>query len=159
MIEILIHESSLEGQPQGRITEWRRALQELNQERGVRPVRSVAGARLEILARGELGVTLRLSAEGELPVNIDIRRRHLQPHFDSYREVIEHLLSPQGSAYGVEALDYGKKLVHDEAAEFLASVLRDHLQIEHDTARRFFTLLFLIATDIPWNQVRMHPQS
>lgn len=157
-MELILHESCFEGVSANRIAEWRRALLEINQDKGIRPLRALRSPVLEILTRGDLGFTFRLLAEEEIPVHIDIRRRHLQPHFDSYREVIEHLLSPQGSAYGVEALDYGKKLVHDEAAEFLCSMLRDHLLIEHATARRLFTLLFLLSNNVSWAQVRMHPR-
>jgi uncharacterized protein (UPF0262 family) len=153
-----LHDSCFEGKPAGRVAEWRRALQELNHEKGLRPVRSLQNPQVELLARGDLGFTFRLLAEEEIPVQIDLRRRHLQPHFDAYKEVIEHLLAPQGSAYGVEALDYGKKLVHDEAADFLKSALRDHLDLAHSTARRLFTLLFLLGNDIPWSQIQMHPR-
>lgn len=157
-MEVILHESCFINQPNNRASEWRRALQELSHERGIRAVRALLNPRLEILTRGDLGFTLRLVGDGELPVNVDVRKRHLQPHFDSYREVIEHLLSPQASLYGTEALDYGKKLAHDEAADFLKAALRDHLEIEHNTARRLFTLLFLLGNDIPWESVRMHPK-
>lgn len=155
---LILHEGSLESHQPGRVAEWRRALHELNHERGIRAVRELQNPTVEIVPRGELGFSLRLVADGELPVSVDLRRRHLQPHFDAYKEVIEHLLAPQGSTYGVEALDYGKKLVHDEAADFLKAALRDHLAIEHATARRLFTLLFLMGNDIPLEQTRMHPR-
>jgi hypothetical protein len=157
MMEVTLHEQCYANQNQQRVSEWRRALQELSQEKGLRAKNALQNPKLEIITRGELGFTFRLQGEGELAVNIDVRRRHLQPHFESYKEVIEHLLKPQLSTYGFEALDYGKKLAHDEAAEFLQAVLRDHIELEHATARRLFTLLFLLGNDIPWAQIRMHP--
>jgi uncharacterized protein (UPF0262 family) len=156
-MEVTLHEQNFANQHQQRVSEWRRALQELSHESAIRPKKETQNPKLEIISRGDLGFTFRLHSDGEIPVNVDVRKRHMQPYFDSYKEVIEHLLKPQHSTYGFEALDYGKKLAHDEAAEFLQSALRDHLEIEHATARRLFTLLFLLGNDIPWAHVRMHP--
>jgi uncharacterized protein (UPF0262 family) len=154
-MEVTLHEQNFVNQQQQRISEWKRALQELSQESAIKPKKQLQNPKLEILTRGDLGFTFRLHADGELAINVEVRKRHLQPYFESYREVIEHLLKPN-STYGFEALDYGKKLAHDEAAEFLQAALRDHLEIAHATARRLFTLLFLLGNDIPWAQVRTH---
>ena len=75
-----------------------------------------------------------------------------------YQEVIEGIVQV-GAAGGrgrYEAMDYGKKVVHDEAGELLQELLEEITEIPLSTARRLFTLLFLLKTELPSHMVQYH---
>jgi uncharacterized protein (UPF0262 family) len=75
-----------------------------------------------------------------------------------YQEVIEGIVQV-GTAGGrgrYEAMDYGKKVVHDEAGELLQELLEEIVEIPLSTARRLFTLLFLLKTELPSHMVQYH---
>ena len=75
-----------------------------------------------------------------------------------YQEVIEGIVQV-GSTGGrgrFEAMDYGKKVVHDEAGELLQELLEDIAELPLSTARRLFTLLFLLKTEMPAHLVQYH---
>jgi uncharacterized protein (UPF0262 family) len=44
----------------------------------------------------------------------------------------------------VEAIDMGRRGLHDEAAELLIERLAERVEIDHDTARRLFTLICVL---------------
>jgi uncharacterized protein (UPF0262 family) len=59
-----------------------------------------------------------------------------------------------------ESLDYAKKLVHDEAGGRIRKALRPHLvegeAVDLKLARRLFTIVFLVAQDLPAELVTRH---
>jgi uncharacterized protein (UPF0262 family) len=55
-----------------------------------------------------------------------------------------------------EALDMAKKGVHDEAGMRIRKALRPHLEVDLKLARRIFTLVFLVVSDIPAELVKRH---
>jgi len=55
---------------------------------------------------------------------------------ESYYEAIK-----SASTFQIEAVDMGRRGLHDEAAELLRARLRNKLIIDHETARRLFTLI------------------
>ena len=69
-------------------------------------------------------------------------------------EVIERIVAADSGRF--DALDYGKKIVHDEGGETLSELLEDLVKLELSTARHLFTLLFLLRTDLPGQVVRYH---
>jgi uncharacterized protein (UPF0262 family) len=44
----------------------------------------------------------------------------------------------------IEAIDMGRRALHNEGAQMLAERLRDHVDLDYDTSRRFFTLLCIL---------------
>jgi uncharacterized protein (UPF0262 family) len=45
----------------------------------------------------------------------------------------------------IEAIDMGRRGLHDEAANVLVERLAGKVEIDHDTARRLFTLIYALA--------------
>lgn len=69
-------------------------------------------------------------------------RRIVKDYFvicDSYFEAIR-----TGSTSRIEAIDMGRRGLHNEAAELLRERLADQVDIDFDTARRLFTLLCVL---------------
>ncbi len=58
---------------------------------------------------------------------------------DSYYDAIRTASPTQ-----IEAIDMGRRGLHDEAAEALRQRLADKIEIDFDTARRLFTLVFAL---------------
>jgi uncharacterized protein (UPF0262 family) len=58
---------------------------------------------------------------------------------ESYYEAIR-----TASAAQIEAIDMGRRGLHNEAAEILRERLDGKLVLDHDTARRLFTLIFAL---------------
>lgn len=59
---------------------------------------------------------------------------------DSYYKAIRSASPAQ-----IEAIDMGRRGLHDEAAGILRERLSGKVEIDHDTARRLFTLVFALA--------------
>ena len=47
----------------------------------------------------------------------------------------------------LEAIDMGRRGIHNEGAELLIERLKDKVEIDFETARRFFTLICVLHTD------------
>lgn len=58
---------------------------------------------------------------------------------ENYYEAIKRL-----SPSRIEAIDMGRRALHDEGAEKLVHALSPNVEIDHDTARRLFTLLCVL---------------
>jgi len=82
----------------------------------------------------------------------------LRTSFKEYREVIENILGTGfgGSESRFQALDYGKKVVHDEAGEAIQELLEDLVEMDLATARRLFTFIFLLRTKLPVDLIQYH---
>ena len=50
----------------------------------------------------------------------------------------------QGEAHRLEALDMGRRGVHNEGSEMLLDVLAERIKVDFDTARRLFTLICVL---------------
>lgn len=104
------------------------------------------------------GVDLHVERAGEL-TTLEAPYKLLRRHFREYRGIIEQLARSTRGAYGardLETLDYAKKLAHDDAAETLAGLLAGVLEIQHVMARRLFTLIFLVSSELPEDLVTRH---
>jgi uncharacterized protein (UPF0262 family) len=69
-------------------------------------------------------------------------RRIVKDYFlvcESYYEAIRDKSLTQ-----VEAIDVGRRSLHDEGSALLAERLADKVAIDHDTARRLFTLICVL---------------
>tara|TARA_X000000950_G_C13737588_1_gene587058 strand:+ start:417 stop:872 length:456 start_codon:yes stop_codon:yes gene_type:complete len=48
----------------------------------------------------------------------------------------------------IEAIDIGRRTIHDEGAETLLNFFKDTVELDMDTARRLFTLISIISIKI-----------
>ena len=58
---------------------------------------------------------------------------------DSYHESIQYATPAH-----IETIDMGRRALHNEGAEIIQSHFSDLVHIDHDTARRLFTLLYTL---------------
>ena len=101
-------------------------------------------------------IEIHITGTGDFPP-IVLSESTLKPHFRDYRRVIEHLVrSTSTGTRQMETLDYAKKLTHDEAGEMVQDSLEPHVTISHAQARRLFTLIFLVASELPEPLVTKH---
>ncbi len=162
-----LEQNLLEGVDERRREELAQALEDLNQA----PQPTVLGelAKLGgdwVISLGGLtssGITfgiLNQNKEADPAGNVDIRVvwASLRTPMKEYQEIIESIVSTgmHGGRGRYEAMDYGKKVVHDEAGEILQELLDEHLDVSLATARNLFTLLFLLRTDLPAHVVQYH---
>ena len=148
-----------DGVKAAREREWRQALLDLNLDYGaVSP--SHADVTLTFDRRVDGGVDVHVELGEQARRVVSLSWEMMKRHFRDYRDVIERLsASASGLAPGTrdfEALDYAKKLVHDEAAESLQEAFGGILQLEHRLARRIFTLVFLVSSALPEHLVTRH---
>jgi uncharacterized protein (UPF0262 family) len=61
---------------------------------------------------------------------------------ESYKNAVRTLPSEQ-----IETIDMGRRGIHNQGAEELQDCLKDHILIDQETARRFFTLISLYKND------------
>ena len=59
----------------------------------------------------------------------------------------------------VEAVDMGRRGLHDEGAELLIDALSDKVAIDHATARRIFTLICVLHLKASAHGLGAHPRS
>lgn len=136
--------------------EWRQALLDLNQDAGGEPPLVTFDRRDD----GGASITFeRVDGSAEVILSFDL----LRDSFRDYREVIQRLARAGTGAFGSrdwESLDYAKKLVHDDAARRIRKTLAPHLEdgevVDRQLARRLFTIIFLIAQDLPRELVQRH---
>lgn len=74
----------------------------------------------------------------------------------SYYEALQH--APVGK---IEAIDMGRRALHDEGAGVLAECLAGRVETDFDTARRLFTLLSVmhLSGDMRFVPTRLTPRS
>jgi len=145
-----------DGKQPEREREWQHALLDLNHEHdGQPPI-------LTIDRRPDGGATIGLGRPGT-EIEVGLPFDLLRDPFRDYREVITRLARADGGAFGSrdwESLDYAKKLVHDDAGLRIRKALRPHLQdgevVDLKLARRLFTLIFLVAQEMPAELVTRH---
>lgn len=75
-----------------------------------------------------------------------------------YGRTIEQLTLADREApfRGWHALDYAKRIVHDESAWALREVLVPELSFDIDQARALFTILFVVAAKVPASLLSRH---
>ena len=76
---------------------------------------------------------------GDLPLPMTPFRKTIKDYFticESYYEAIRTASPSQ-----IEAIDMGRRGLHDEGSERLRDLLSGRIEIDHGTARRLFTLI------------------
>jgi len=79
---------------------------------------------------------------GKLILSLTPFRRVIKDYFlvcDSYFKAI-----PNQSPSQIEALDMGRRGLHDEGAAILLERLKGKIEVDFDTARRLFTLICVL---------------
>ena len=82
----------------------------------------------------------------ELKVSISSVRRIIRDYqivCDNYVEAIK-----TAPLKKIEAIDIGRRTIHDEGAETLLNFFKDTVELDMDTARRLFTLISIISIKI-----------
>ncbi len=123
------------------------ALYDLLETNTFRPVGSKGGPYKLVLwvAENRLVFDIRLTNDephGKLILSLTPFRTVIKDYFrqcESYFKAIPN--QPQAR---IEALDMGRRGLHDEGAGLLRERLAEHVEIDHTTARRFFTLLCVL---------------
>lgn len=59
--------------------------------------------------------------------------------FESYQSAIS-----SGNPSKIEAIDMGRRGIHNEGAEMLKDILKDRIEVDMPTARRLFTLICVL---------------
>ncbi|MEO1471465.1 MAG: UPF0262 family protein [Pseudomonadota bacterium] len=78
-------------------------------------------------------------AAGELTLSLSPLRPLIKDYFaicESYFSAVKTLPPSK-----IEAIDMGRRGIHDEGARLLVERLEDHVAIDHHTARRLFTVI------------------
>lgn len=151
--EFRLHGALWKGAPERKQREWRRTLGELN-----RPD-SDPDRCIELVRPPGTHFQVRIyDPEGRLLEQIPLDAPELEDCLREYGATIRQLVHVDRSApiKGVEALDYAKRVVHDDAASILRESLAAHADLSLGQARRLFTLLFLAHSDLPPELVRYH---
>lgn len=79
---------------------------------------------------------------GEFHLSLGPFRQVVKDYFsicESYFEAVKNLPPAQ-----IEAIDMGRRGIHDEGARVLMERLEGKAEIDHDTARRLFTLICVL---------------
>jgi hypothetical protein len=159
VIEVRLHGALWKRAAEKRADEWRRALAEINATNAARLVAPVEDPSLEFVRPPDGSFRVRVYASGyELVEEHVLDPARVQELFDDYGATIRQLVHVDREApvRGFEAIDYAKRVIHDEAAAFLRESLQSVVLLDLADARRLFTLVFLIGTDLPEELVRYH---
>ncbi|MFM9848119.1 MAG: UPF0262 family protein [Hyphomicrobiaceae bacterium] len=95
---------------------------------------SITEDRLAFAVGRETGETL-----ATFVLSLSPLRRTMKDYFivcDNYYKAIR--TSPPSR---IQAIDMGRRALHDEGSNLLVSRLKDKITVDHDTARRLFTLI------------------
>jgi hypothetical protein len=160
-MEVRLHGALWRSASSSRADEWRRALDELNtwNQMRARVPEATADVAVELARRPDdvwevrvYGDGVRRDATVELPG--DVQSRHVADYATTIAQLAH--MDREAPVRGFEALDYAKRVVHDDAAQALREALAPAVEVDLADARRLFTLLFLVATDLPEELVRFH---
>lgn len=145
-IELLEH-SQQSGLPNHIIKEQKQALQNILNHNCFQPVNDTHGPydlklsiednRLVIRMRNALGEDLNM-----LVLSLKPYKRLIQDYFlmlDSYEQARQFATREK-----LEAIDMGRRGLHNEGADLLLKRLGDKIEMDHETARKLFTLICVL---------------
>ena len=123
------------------------AIYDLVQENAFAPIGHAGGPYCLTLQVVENRLVLDIRTEDDQPVvahhlSLTPFRRIVKDYFlvcESYYQAIRTASPSQ-----IEAIDMGRRGLHDEASELLMERLRDKVTVDFDTARRLFTLITVL---------------
>ncbi len=129
-------------------SDWQTALRDLERESSFRPVR-VAGegpyALTLAIEDNRLIVRIQDSTGQDLPMLV----LSLRPYTAIIRDYFilihsHHQALAEGMHARIEAIDMGRRGLHNEGADLLIARLADKIALDQDTARRLFTLICVL---------------
>ena len=123
------------------------AVFDLMERNSFRLVNGFAGPYRVVLSLREANLIFTVSDEegretAEIALSMRSFRRIIKDYFlicDSYFQAIK-----SASPSRIEAIDMGRRGLHDEGAEKLSEALADKVEIDGETARRLFTLICVL---------------
>jgi uncharacterized protein (UPF0262 family) len=123
------------------------AIYDLKEENSFRPDGSPGGPYRLILGIEDNRLTFDIRLEDDTPhgkimLSLTPFRRVVKDYFlicDSYFKAIRTAPPSQ-----IEALDMGRRGLHNEGSELLQERLKGKVALDHDTARRLFTLICVL---------------
>lgn len=144
LIDVVLDEASIESRGADVDHERRVAIFDLLEENSFRPAQSPGGPYVLRLAieDGRLVfdvLTEARQAHGRVILSLTPFRRIIKDYFSvcqSYYSAIKTAPPAQ-----IEAIDMGRRGLHNEGSDVLRERLKDKIELDHDTARRLFTLI------------------
>lgn len=145
IVELTIDEGSLPATSQEMLHERRVAIFDLLEENEFRPLESESGPYIVniILEDGRRLIfdvnRSNGSDRGRYSLSLQPFRRIIKDYFmicESYHNAIRTATSAQ-----IEAIDMGRRGLHNEGSRLLTDSMRNSIEIEFNTSRRLFTLL------------------
>jgi uncharacterized protein (UPF0262 family) len=123
------------------------AMYDLLESNSFAPAGSQGGPYRLVLGVEENRLTFDIQLEdstqhGKVMLSLTPFRRVIKDYFlvcESYYRAIRHAPPSQ-----IEALDMGRRGLHDEGSKLLLERLKGKITIDHDTARRIFTLICVL---------------
>lgn len=123
------------------------AIYDLLESNSFAPAGSQGGPYRLVLGVEENRLTFDIQLEdstqhGKVMLSLTPFRRVIKDYFlvcESYYKAIRHAPPSQ-----IEALDMGRRGLHDEGSKLLLETLKGKIAIDHDTARRIFTLICVL---------------
>lgn len=123
------------------------AMYDLLESNSFAPAGSQGGPYRLVLGVEENRLTFDIQLEdstqhGKVMLSLTPFRRVIKDYFlvcESYYGAIRHAPPSQ-----IEALDMGRRGLHDEGSKLLLERLKGKITIDHDTARRIFTLICVL---------------
>ena len=149
--EIALDEATVLARGEDVEREREAALRDLAEESSFRPLRAAAAGHagpwsLDLaVIDGRLAIGLRDGAgkdAGTIGLGLARFRRAVREYFaicDSYYKALR-----KASAREMETLDMARRAIHDRGARHLVEALEDKVELDHDTARRLFTLICVL---------------
>lgn len=151
--DIELDETSIQARGADVEHERRVAIFDLLEANSFRPVQSPGGPYVLRLALEEGRLVFDVLTEARQPhgrviLSLTPFRKIIKDYFmvcDSYYEAIRSAPPAQ-----IEAIDMGRRGLHNEGSDVLRERLKDKIELDHDTARRLFTLICALhARDDP----------
>ena len=158
MVEVTLHGALWRGAEEARREEWRRMIEEINADNEVDP-RAPGEFSLELVRLPGGSFQWRLNRDFFERVDaVVLDEARLDVLFEDYASTIRQMvrMDRDAPARGFESMDYAKRVVHDEAADYLLGALQPMVSLRAEDARRLFTLIFLVGGDLPAELVRYH---
>ena len=143
LVRIDLDEGSLASLSAEQDDERKVAIQDLLKSNSFHPAGAAQGPYALKLSVVESRLALDISApdfERRLVLSLSPLRGVIKDYFmlcDSYYAAIRNATGPGQ----IEALDMGRRGVHNEGADLLRQRLHDKVELDEDTARRLFTLI------------------
>jgi uncharacterized protein (UPF0262 family) len=144
LIDIELDENSIQSRGADVEHERRVAIFDLIETNSFRPVQSPGGPYVLRLALEDGRLVFDVLTEERAPhgrviLSLTPFRKIIKDYFficDSYYQAIRAAPPAQ-----IEAIDMGRRGLHNEGSDVLRERLKDKIELDHDTARRLFTLI------------------